>query len=232
MNYAWEAALAADRGGIPRESLRYVPVEDGSPYTELVQEMLNGQEPGAGEAEVGINPLYRFAEICSPLFDRNLTEYRQTREAVFRVFMQYMVRLDLRQGMSRQEYAVGFLYRDILAGVFGQEASRVMESFDRGSLRHLMRLVLKLYRCGSSVRLFREVMRFLYPDSLVYASNDEIRELLIYVGVRETEKEQEKLEFLKDMFLPLNYRVFLFWEHHFGIIGVDETMELDNMVLY
>ena len=75
-------------------------------------------------------------------------------------------------------------------------------------------------------------MRFLYPDSLVYASNDEIRELLIYVGVRETEKEQEKLEFLKGMFLPLNYRVFLFWEHHFGIIGVDETMELDKMVLY
>ena len=38
MNYAWEAALAADRRGIPRESLRYVPVEDGSPYTELVQD--------------------------------------------------------------------------------------------------------------------------------------------------------------------------------------------------
>lgn len=230
MNYAWETALAADRMNIPRESLRFVPAEDGSPYTELVQEMLNGQEPG--EAEVGINPLYRFAEIFSTLFDRNLTEYRQTREAVFRVFIQYMVRLDLRQGMSRQEYAVGFLYRDILAGVFGQEASQVMESFDRGCLRHLLRLVLKLYRCGSSVRLFREVMRFLYPDSLVYASNDEMRELLIYVGVGETEEEQVKLDFLKGMFLPVNYRVFLFWEHHFGIIGVDETMELDNMVLF
>lgn len=230
MNYAWETALAADRMNIPRENLRFVPAEDGSPYAELVQEMLNGQEPG--EAEVGINPLYRFAEIFSTLFDRNLTEYRQTREAVFRIFIQYMIRLDLRQGMSRQEYAVGFLYRDILAGVFGQEAPRVMESFDRGSLRHLLRLVLKLYRCGSSVRLFREVMRFLYPDSLVYASNDEMRELLIYVGVGESEAELAKLNFLKGMFLPVNYRVFLFWEHHFGIIDVDETMELDNMVLF
>ena len=230
MNYAWETALAADRMGIPREDLHFVPAEDGSPYTELVQEMINGQEPG--EAEVGINPLYRFAEIFSPLFDRNLTEYRQTREAVFRVFMQYMVCLDLRQGLSRQEYAVGFLYRDILAGIFGQEASQVMEAFDRDSLRHLLRLVLKLYRCGCSVSLFREVMRFLYPDSLVYASNDNMRELLIYVGVRETEAEQGKLGFLKGMFLPLDHKVFLFWEHHFGIIGVDETMELDNMVLF
>lgn len=230
MNYAWETALAADRMGIPRENLHFASAEDGSPYTELVQEMLNGQEPE--EAEVGINPLYRFAEIFSTVFDRNLTEYRQTREAVFRVFIQYMIRLDLRQGLSRQEYAVGFLYRDILGGVFGQEAVQVIDSFDRDSLRHLLRLVLKLYRCGSSVRLFREVMRFLYPDSIVYASNDNMRELLIYVGVRETETEQGKLDFLQGMFLPLNYRVFLFWEHHFGIIDVDETMELDNMVLF
>lgn len=231
MNYAWEVALAADRAGIPRERLRFVPVGDGSPYTELVQEILNGQGPGEGETEVGINPLYRFAEIFSSVFDRNLTEYRQTREAVFRVFMQYMIRLDLRQGMSRQEYAVGFLYRDIMAGVFGQEAVRAMGAFDGGSLRHLMRLVLKLYRCGSSLALFREAVRFLYPDSLVYASNDERRELYIYVGVAETEAERGKLDFLQGMFLPLDYRVFLFWEHHFGIIGVDETMELDEMVL-
>ena len=33
MNYAWEAALSADRMGIRREALRYTPVRDGSPYT-------------------------------------------------------------------------------------------------------------------------------------------------------------------------------------------------------
>ena len=230
MNYAWEAALVADRMGIRRENLRFVPAEDGSPYTELVQEMLNGQE--LEEAEAKINPLYRFAEVFSSVFDRNIEDYRQTREAFFRVFMQYMVQLDLRQGLSRQEYAVGFLFRDILAGVFGPEAAWVIQTFGGDRLRHLLRLILKLYRCGSSVGLFREVMRFLYPDSLVYASNDEVRELLIYVGVKETEGEKGKLDFLKGMFLPVNYRVFLFWEHHFGIIGVEETMELDKMVLF
>ena len=38
MNYAWEAALAADQAGIPREEIPYVPVNNGSPYAEITME--------------------------------------------------------------------------------------------------------------------------------------------------------------------------------------------------
>lgn len=61
MNYAWEAALMADREGIPREKLRFCPVENGSPYTEVVQENIN--ENTLEDNVVEINPLYRFAGI-------------------------------------------------------------------------------------------------------------------------------------------------------------------------
>lgn len=72
----------------------------------------------------------------------------------------------------------------------------------------------------------------MYPDSLVYASNEAVRQVLVYVGVKETEGDRERLEFLEDMFLPINYQVFLFWEHHFGIMDIDETMVMDEMVLF
>ena len=72
----------------------------------------------------------------------------------------------------------------------------------------------------------------MYPDSLVYASNETARQVLVYVGVKEEERERQRLEFLRDMFLPINYHVFLFWEHHFGIIDVEETMMVDEMVLF
>lgn len=143
-----------------------------------------------------------------------------------------MVQLDLRQGMSRQEYMLSFLLKDILRGVCGSEAAEAVRYFPKEKLRQLLRLILKLYHCGSSIYLFKEVMRYLYPDSLVYASNEEVRELLIYIGTKETEEERKKLEFLQGIFLPVNYRVFLFWEHHFGIIDIDETMEPDEMVLF
>ncbi len=230
MNYTWEAALAADRAGIPREKITYKPVNNGSPYAEVVLENLNSK--GIEDVRVEVNPLYRFAREFSSLFDVNIKGFEQTRELLFDTAMHYMVQADLRQGLSKQEYALRFLLEDILDGVCGSRASHVVKKFPRDRLRRLLRLILKLYECGSSIYLFREVMRCMYPDSLVYASNEAVRQVLVYVGVKETDTDRERLEFLQDMFLPINFHVFLFWEHHFGILDVDETMELDEMVLF
>lgn len=230
MNYIWELALKARQGGVSRDMLRFIPVNHGSPYMEIVLENLNSNQLEAAQVEV--NPLYRFAKEFASIFDINLKGYEKTREIFFDVVMHYMVQLDLRQGLSKQEYALRFLLKDLLENVCGRQAARVVDGFDKTKIRRLLRLILKLYQCGSSIYLFREVMRNIYPDSLVYASNEAVRQVLVYVGVKETVLEKERLEFLQDMFLPVNYEVFLFWEHHFGIIDVDETMEFDEMVLF
>lgn len=230
MNYAWQAALAADKAGIPREEITFIPIRNGSPYAEVVFEDINSSKVEGMEVEV--NPLYRFSTEFADLFDINLTGCEKTREIFFDTVMHYIVQLDLRQGLSKQEYALRFLLTDLLGGVCGSRASGVIKRFEKEKLYSLLRLILKLYRCGSSVYLFREVMRCMYPDSLVYASIDAVREVLVYVGAKETQEERERLEFLTDMFLPVNFQVFWFWEHHFGIMDVDETMILDEMILF
>lgn len=230
MNYMWEAALAADRNQIPRERIEFVATGQGSPYTEVVLENLNTEVLEGTVVEV--NPLYRFSREFSAVFDINLEDYGQTRRFLFNSTMQYMVQLDLRQGMSRQEYYLRFLLRDLNDGVCGEQALRAMGYFQEEEMRRLLNLLLKLYQCGSSISLFREVMRSLYPESLVYISNEAVREVLIYIGVLEAEEEQEKIGFLIDIFLPINYEVFLFWEYHFGIMDIEETMVLDEMVLF
>lgn len=230
MNYAWEAALAADEAGVRREDIRYVPVRNGSPYTEITMETINSK--GLENKRVEVNPLYRFSGEFSSLFDINLEGYETTRQLFFEVTIQYLIQLDLRQGLSKQEYALRFLLHDLLEGVCGSQAAQVLKQFEKAKTRRLLRLILKLYQCGSSIYLFREVMRCMYPESLVYASNEAVRQVLVYIGVKETERERERLEFLQDMFLPINYQVFLFWEHHFGIIDVDETMWMDEMVVF
>lgn len=85
MNYMWEAALAADRSGIPREAVRFVPVRNGSPYAEVVLENLNIKDLEGTLVEV--NPLYRFAKEFSSVLDINLRDYEQTRLLYFDVVM-------------------------------------------------------------------------------------------------------------------------------------------------
>ena len=230
MNYIWEAALRADKEKIPREKLEFYPVDDGSPYTEIVKENIN--EKMLEKPLVEVNPLYRFSSVFSEMFSKNIDGYEQARNKFFNIAMQYVVQLDLRQGMDKQEYRLCFLLRDILREVYGKDAAQAVCCFEKEKLRQLLRSVLKLYECGSSLYLFREIMRYLYPDSLVYVNSEDVHQLLIYVGRKKTETEQKKLVFLQGTFLPIYYEVFVFWEMHFGIIDVEETMELDNMVLF
>ncbi len=229
MNFAWEAMLAADRCGLQREEIRFVPGRNGSPYAEVILENLNSSR--LEQPVVEINPLYRFAAEFASVFDVNLTGLEKTREIFFDIFIHYISTLDLRTGLSRQEYYLRFLLEDILDNVYGEEMAEAIRHTKKDKLRPILRLIIRLYQCGGSIDLFRDVMRLMYPGSIVYINNEKARQVLIYIGIKETEAERNKICFLCDTFLEVNYETLLFWEHHFGIIGVDNTMLLDEMVL-
>lgn len=52
------------------------------------------------------------------------------------------------------------------------------------------------------------------------------------MGIEEIEKERKRAAFLREMFLLVQETVHFFYGHHFGIIGVDETMVVDEMVIF
>lgn len=240
MNYFWEVALKADDLAIPRERLHYVPAKNCSPYIEASFIDLN--EDCLYWLDIEGNPLYRFTSIFGAVFQPDLdktasgepNEYgmRTARETFFNAVMQYMIQLDLRQGLCHQEYYLRFILQDFLDGVGGKDFVEGIRQFDHHELRRVLCCILQLYQCGYSLAVFRRAMRAVYPNSLVYASNDKPHEILAYIGKKETRPEQLKIAFLQDVFLPINYTVHLFWEHHFGIIDVEVTMELDEMVLF
>lgn len=230
MNLAWEAAICADKSGFDREDIRYVPSKNSSPYVEVILENLNATT--LTQPEVEINPLYRFAALFSNMFDINLSEYQKSRELFFDIYIHYIVQLDLRQGLSRKQYQLRYILKDLLADVCEINSESVILQMEPEHVAVLLRLVWKLYRCGSSILLFKEVMKVIYPSSIIYESREKANQLLIYIGEKETEKSRGQMELLQAIFVPINKQVYLFWEHHFGIIGIDETMILDELVLF
>lgn len=230
MNYLWEVALRADDAAIPRESLRYVPAAICSPYIEVSFADLNQAQ--LDERLIEANPLYRFTDIFAKIFDINLGQSPKLRRLFFHICMQYFIQADLRQGLSKSEYYLRFILRDLLRGACGPAMARAMRLFTPTEQRRLLGCMLTRYRCDCSIILFRQAMRAAYPDALVYASNDNYREILLYIGKKDTPEERARVECILDTFLPINYVTHLFWEHHFGIIDIEVTMMLDEMVLF
>lgn len=230
MNFVWEAALCADKSGIDREDIRYTPTQAGSPYLEVMLENLN--DSLLTQPIVEVNPLYRFSAVFSEIFDINLSECKELREIFFDIYMQYMVQLDLRQRLSRKEYQLKYILQDFLFNVCQIDSRTAVLQMARGEVPQMMQLVWKFYRCGNGVQLFQKAMRILYPSSLIYENRGKTNQLLVYIGERENDEGRIRMEYLQAVFLPIYVQVYMFWDYHFGIIGIDETMIINEMVLF
>ncbi|MDE7046204.1 MAG: hypothetical protein K2O97_14605 [Acetatifactor sp.] len=201
-----------------------------SPYLEVSVENLNLESPE--ENRIEINPLYRLGDVFGQLFDRNIEGLEQTREAFFDVCMHYIVQLDLRDGLSKEDFYCRRIAADLCGGRYGGTAMKRFSLFDRAEQKVILRSCLQLLKTGNYLEEFRKVITRLYPHTRIYENNDRAFELLVYLGIKETEQERERAEFLREMFLPIQETVYWFYEHHFGIIGADETMMIDEAVIF
>lgn len=133
MNYAWEAVLQAEEKEHKRDELRFVEASCPNPYIEVSMTDLNEESPEADRIE--INPLYRFTDVFGRLFDKNVEDMVQTRELLFDVCMHYFVQIDLREGLTKENYYYGLIAEDINNGKYGVIIKRRYQLFDKQEKR-------------------------------------------------------------------------------------------------
>lgn len=230
MNYAWEAVLMAEKEKRGRNGLRFVEASIASPYMEVSVADLNLECPEDDRVE--INPFYRLGDVFGQLFDKDVEELGKTREIFFDVCMHYIVQLDLREGLSKEDYYCSLIGEDIEKGRYGIAARENFGLFHKKERKEILRTYLSLLRTGDYTGGFRQIVNRLYPHAIIYENNERAYELLVYLGEGETEKERARAQFLKEMFLPIQEIVYFFYENHFGIIGVEETMVVGEMVVF
>lgn len=230
MNYAWEAVIQGEKHHKNRQDMHFVNAINPSPYIEVSAEDLN--QEGPEENRVEINPLYRLGDVFGQLFDRNVEGMEQTRELFFDVCMHYIVQLDLREGLLKEDYYCRTIESDIMTGHYGENIKNSFLLFDKTERKIILRHYLQFLKTGNYQYEFRSIVTHLYPYAYIYENNEIVFELLVYLGVKDTEEERVRTAFLRNMFLPIQEKIHWFYEHHFGIIGVDETMILDEMVIF
>ena len=102
---------------------------------------------------------------------------------------------------------------------------------DRDEREIVLSGLLRQYQTGSSLDIFKDMMEALIPDNIVYQSNDNFYEIFVYVGGKKNKRVETKMNFLLLMFMELPYQVDLYYEYHFGIIGMEETMQINEITL-
>lgn len=229
MNYVWEILLAAENEKIEKEEIRFLPAVNASPYVEVSFADIN--TASLEEVHIDVNPLYRFSNIFSEMLAPDIQEYRSTRHIFLDAVMHYIAETDLLSGMHKQEFYFWFTLEEMQKGCFGEKSAKAFELFDAVEQRKIITSLLGLYQSAHYKELFIGLVKQLYENAIIYEGRDRAEAIYFYVGRKETDAEKKRVQFLIDTFLPLNEKVEIFYDKHFGIIDVEETMGLDRILL-
>ncbi|MBU3185964.1 hypothetical protein [Clostridium estertheticum] len=230
MNYIWDILLKADKQNILRENIKFVPAKVYSPYMEIAFEDLNANSLPSDNT-IEINAYYRFQHIFGELLNVNFDESKELIETFFDIVIHFLAEIDLSQGLCKNEYYKKIIMKDIRNGSFGYELSENINEFNKKEIDYLLSGLITLYVTGESLHLFNKIIRKTFTNNIVYISNDHNKKLLIYLAKSKTQKLKRKIDVIINLFLPINMDVTIYWDKHFGIVGIDETMKLDGIVI-
>lgn len=230
MNYIWDILIRAQNQGIKKDKLKFINADVSSPYMETSFAYLNNTIIPKG-LEIEVNPNYRFHEIFKELFNINIQEDRQIRDVILDIILHYLGEVDLMSGLSKEEFYKIFIYRDIVNKIYGEELAENIKYLNKEELDVVLNGFLSLIKTGTSMILFNKIIKNIFSNSTVYISQDVNKSLYIYLGVRKTKENIGKINAIINTFLPIDFSIKLFWNMHFAIIGIEDTMFIDKIVM-
>lgn len=230
MNCVWEVVLKAKKSGYGLEELIFINSQSPSPYTESSFDFLNSDT--VDDREIEINPLYRFATQLGEIFLPDVVGYENVRAMFLDVMFHYVAVWDLRSGGDKKELRAMYILREIQEGRFLKSIRETLLDLELNKAKRIIFCLLDLYKCKDYITIFRKALKELYPKANLYIHSENLRKLILFTGVDKTKKDMERIEMLKELFLPISYETDIFWKYHFGIIGVKESMKIGKMALY
>lgn len=230
MNCVWEVVLKAKKSGYGLEELIFINSQSPSPYTESSFDFLNSDT--VDDREIEINPLYRFATQLGEIFLPDVVGYENVRAMFLDVMFHYVAVWDLRSGGDKKELRAMYILNEIQEGRFLKSIRETLLDLEINKAKRIIFCLLDLYKCKDYITIFRKALKELYPKANLYIHSENLRKLILFTGVYKTKKDMERIEMLKELFLPISYETDIFWKYHFGIVGVKESMKIGKMALY
>lgn len=231
MNYIWDTLILARRKKIDVDTIYFKLAEVYSPYLEIAMSYIN-YEIKENTTELEVNPFYRFHDMFSRLFMPDNEDYKELREELLNCMLHYINNIDIYSGMNQHEFMRVFIRRDIENGYFGEHMQKEWNLFSQTEQETIMTQMIDMYQTGSGVEIARKAILGVFHDGYIYFNKTLKNELLVFAGIQEKEVYKRKMEFLLEMFMPLDFTYRIYWARHFGIIGREEIMKTDSIVLY
>ncbi|MBQ6996202.1 MAG: hypothetical protein IJN64_17225 [Lachnospiraceae bacterium] len=230
MNFLWDIALKAQQQGKREEELLFCQAREYSPFYEQAFSYLN--ETKVEEAVIELNLLVRFAEIFQYILAEDNRQYPEFEKYLIDAALHMILHADIYHGVSKRDIYIRKLTQEIENGTYWKRAAEEFKLIPFEKRSRIATLVLNQIQTGASVMTFRRALLVMFPNAVLYQIKADRKKLLLYLKMDKNMTDERMLQLIEDMFLPVSYHLRVFWKYHFGIIGVDDTMKIDEIAIY
>lgn len=230
MNFLWDIALKAQQQGKKEEELLFCQAREYSPFYEQAFSYLN--ETKVEEAVIELNLLVRFTEIFQYILAEDNRQYPEFEKYLIDAALHMILHADIYHGVSKRDIYIRKLTQEIENGTYWKRAAEEFKLIPFEKRSRIATLVLNQIQTGASVMTFRRALLVLFPNAVLYQIKADRKKLLLYLKMDKNKTDERMLQLIEDMFLPVSYHLRVFWKYHFGIIGVDDTMKIDEIAIY
>ena len=221
---------------IPSDEFKFKLSEILSPYIELNLTAITQIKKGIETEETKIlevNPFIRFADIFYILLNPDEYKYnKKLRDSFFNILIHFLGELDLYLGQNKKDIIIKEMVKNIEKGAFGEEVKENFKVFKEYEKVIIADGLYCMYNYLDTLEAFKKVFKEIFPDSIIYDKLTSQTNIVIYLNYKKNKKNQEKVKFIQELFLPLGLDIDLFWEKHFGVIGVDITMRIGEIAIF
>lgn len=235
MNFIWDIVLQAAQDDLESQKLFFKPAESFSPYYEHSFKNINQRH--VDDTDIEINPLYRFSPIFEYILHPDVKDLLFANQKNFIMFYfdvmtHILAEIDLCHGMTRREFYIRQIRREMLSGVFGEIVREGMTQLKKDKQLAVADEMLCVMEIGSSINSFCHIMKQIFAGCIIYQSRKHPQKLYVYIGKERDEQLQKQWRMIRETFLPLDIEVKEFWANHFGIMEVEETMKIDAIAIF
>lgn len=194
-----------------------------SPYSE-VQGIVDGC--------IEVNPLFRFEKIFRSLFSNNDSVLDiNLKKEIENILIHYLTDLDFYYGMHKFVLEEEQIEKEIERVFYGEKIKNIYTNLSKKEQMIILNLLNYKNKIDNKKSLFCEAVRKIFPKAIFYFYKEK-RKFLLYIAENDTEENIDKMLLIEDLFLDNICSLEVFWNKHFGIIGENNTMSINNIVIY
>lgn len=177
------------------------------------------------DGEIIVNPNMRFKKIFSPILESELC----LNDDYVNIIFHMLAEMDRKSYVNRFTIKRNLLLKDVKEGILGQNLKENINIFSKIEIEKVLNCLLESLDKTDMYKLFEKISKKIFPNASKLYYFESSKKFYIYLGIEKDSETIKKMELLMELFWDITSNLEVYYETHFGIIGIDATMKINHI---